>query len=153
MTGRAFDTIVVGVRVAGAPLATLLARAGQKVLLLDADKLPSDQPMSTHFVQAIGMDWLDELGVGARIRALAPPSHRLRLETRPDIAERVALSVDRIIAPQTAVPVRDVVRWTLGALLRGRFSVIPPFLATGKRNNQIVKLRARAAARLQLQSS
>jgi len=80
MTASDFDTIVVGARVAGAPLATLLARAGQKVLLLDADKLPSDQPMSTHFVQAIGMDWLDELGVGARIRALAPPSHRLRLD-------------------------------------------------------------------------
>ena len=80
MTARDFDTIVVGARVAGAPLATLLARGGQKVLLLDADKLPSDQPMSTHFVQAIGMDWLDELGVGAPIRALAPPSHRLRLD-------------------------------------------------------------------------
>jgi menaquinone-9 beta-reductase len=80
MTASEFDTIVVGARVAGAPLATLLARGGQKVLLLDADKLPSDQPLSTHFVQAIGMDWLDELGVGARIRSLAPPSHRVRLE-------------------------------------------------------------------------
>jgi flavin-dependent dehydrogenase len=440
MTGREFDTIVVGARVAGAPLATLLARAGQKVLLLDADKLPSDQPLSTHFVQPIGMDWLDELGVGARIRALAPPSHRLRLQllghgltfsfpggragccvrrsvidpllqeaavaagaelrdrtevvgllregervvgvearhgdagkveplrarmvvgadgrnstvaeltgakeylgydnprfsywgywpvpkpwtedpelagfdgsiefardrvvrfafrcdgdmlmlcaspelsvmdsfrgnhqaayvealrggrytsrlvdgnqpvgpiigvkklrfffrdaagpgfalvgdaglhkdptpgvgmtdalrdarhlaraileggdgalrryhlqrdidslelfqfakdfgdpsyinplnalvferaaTRPDIAERIALSVDRVIAPQTAIPVRDVARWTLGALLRGRFSVLPPFLAAGKRNSQIVKLRTQTAARLQLE--
>jgi flavin-dependent dehydrogenase len=75
-----FDTIVVGARVAGAPLATLLARAGQKVLLLDADKLPGDQPMSTHFVQPLGMDWLDELGVGPRIRALAPPSGRIRFE-------------------------------------------------------------------------
>jgi flavin-dependent dehydrogenase len=80
MTASEFDTIVVGARVAGAPLATLLARGGQKVLLLDADTLPGDQPMSTHFVQAIGMDWLDELGVGARIRALAPPTLRLRVE-------------------------------------------------------------------------
>jgi flavin-dependent dehydrogenase len=80
MSGTEFDTVVVGARVAGAPLATLLARAGQKVLLLDADKLPSDQPLSTHFVQALGMDWLDELGVGPRIRALAPPTHRFRFE-------------------------------------------------------------------------
>lgn len=74
-----FDTIVVGARCAGAPVATLLARGGQKVLLIDADKLPSDQPLSTHFIHAIGVDWLDELGVGARVRELSPPSKRLRL--------------------------------------------------------------------------
>jgi len=48
--------------------------------------------------------------------------------------------------------VRDVIGWTLGALLRGRFSVLPPFFASGKRNGQVAKLRAQAAERLQLES-
>jgi flavin-dependent dehydrogenase len=72
-----------------------------------------------------------------------------RAKERPDIVENLALSVDRKIAPQAAVPVRDVFRWTLGALLRGRFSVVPPFLAAGKRNGQVAKLRAETAARLE----
>jgi hypothetical protein len=39
--------------------------------------------------------------------------------------------------------------WTLGALLRGRFGVVPPFLAAGKRTGQVGKLLAETAARLQ----
>jgi flavin-dependent dehydrogenase len=54
--------------------------AGQKVLLLDAARLPSDHPISTHFVSPCGVDWLDELGAGERVRAMAPPSHGVRLE-------------------------------------------------------------------------
>jgi flavin-dependent dehydrogenase len=80
MSTERFDTIVVGARCAGASLAIRLARAGQKVLLLDAAKLPSDQPMSTHFVAPIGVDWLDELGVGAEVRRRSPPSHVIRLD-------------------------------------------------------------------------
>jgi flavin-dependent dehydrogenase len=75
-----FDTIIVGARCAGASLAVHLARAGQKVLVLDSAKLPSDQPMSTHFVSPIGVEWLDELGVGAEVRRLSPPSRVMRLE-------------------------------------------------------------------------
>ena len=74
-----FDTIVVGARCAGASVATHLAKAGQKVLLLDAAKFPSDQPLSTHFVSPRGVDWLDELGAGEAVRAMAPPSHGVRL--------------------------------------------------------------------------
>jgi flavin-dependent dehydrogenase len=80
MSAEEFDSIIVGARCAGAPLATLLARAGQKVLLLDAAKLPGDQPLSTHFITPIGVEWLDELGVGAEVRRLSPPSHVIRLE-------------------------------------------------------------------------
>ncbi|MGO9837145.1 MAG: NAD(P)/FAD-dependent oxidoreductase [Polyangiaceae bacterium] len=75
-----FDTIVVGARCAGAPLATHLARAGQKVLLLDSAKLPSDHPLSTHFVSPIGVEWLDDLGVGAEVRRLSPPSCVIRMD-------------------------------------------------------------------------
>ena len=71
-----------------------------------------------------------------------------RAATRPDIAARIAQSVDRVIAPQAAIPVRDVIRWTFGAVLRGRLSVLPPFFASGKRNGQVAKLRAQAVARL-----
>jgi flavin-dependent dehydrogenase len=75
MSSEAFDCIVVGARCAGAPLATHLARAGVRVCVVDAAKLPSDQPFSTHAIQPGGMDLLDELGVGKKIRAVAPPVH------------------------------------------------------------------------------
>jgi menaquinone-9 beta-reductase len=68
-----WDVIVVGARCAGSPLARFLARAGKRVLLLDASTFPSDQPMSTHFIQPYGMEVLDELGLGDRVRAIAPP--------------------------------------------------------------------------------
>lgn len=68
-----WDVIVVGARCAGAPLARFLARAGKRVLLLDASPFPSDQPLSTHFIQTFGMQVLDELGLGDRVRAIAPP--------------------------------------------------------------------------------
>jgi flavin-dependent dehydrogenase len=80
MPAESFDTIIVGARCAGAPVATELARAGQRVLLLDASRLPSDQPISTHVVSELGVEWLDELGVGAEVRRLSPPCHGLRLD-------------------------------------------------------------------------
>lgn len=67
------DVLVVGARCAGAPLALALARGGKKVLMVDGSELPSDQPMSTHFIQPFGMGLLDELGLGDRVRAIAPP--------------------------------------------------------------------------------
>jgi len=74
MTG--WDVIVVGARCAGAPLARFLARAGKRVLVVDASTFPSDQPLSTHFIQPYGMTVLDELGLGDRVRAIAPPVER-----------------------------------------------------------------------------
>jgi flavin-dependent dehydrogenase len=68
-----WDVIVVGARCAGSPLARFLARAGKRVLLVDASPFPSDQPLSTHFIQPYGMRVLDELGLGDRVRAIAPP--------------------------------------------------------------------------------
>ena len=75
-----FDCVIVGARCAGAPLAVHLARGGMKVCLLDQDKLPSDQPFSTHAIQPVGMDYLDELGVGPKIRAVTPPIRNNRLK-------------------------------------------------------------------------
>jgi menaquinone-9 beta-reductase len=74
-----WDVIIVGARCAGATLATLLARRGLRILLLEASSRGSNMPMSTHLVQAPGMDVLDRLGVGPRVRACTPATARLRL--------------------------------------------------------------------------
>jgi flavin-dependent dehydrogenase len=79
ITQSRHDVVVVGARCAGATLATFLARAGASVLLLDKDRLPSDQILSTHTIHPPGLDVLDEVGVGAAIRAVAPPTHIVRL--------------------------------------------------------------------------
>jgi flavin-dependent dehydrogenase len=73
------DVVVVGARCAGATLATLLARAGASVLLLDSDPLRSDQILSTHTIHPPGIDVLDEVGVGEAVRSVAPPTHVVRL--------------------------------------------------------------------------
>jgi menaquinone-9 beta-reductase len=85
-----WDVIVVGARCAGATLATLLARAGLRVLVLEAAARGSNMPMSTHFVQAAGMDVLDRIGVGPRVRAVTPATTRFRY----------ALDEVEVIAPQ-----------------------------------------------------
>jgi flavin-dependent dehydrogenase len=73
------DVVIVGARCAGATLATFLARAGASVLLLDKDRLPSDQILSTHTIHPPGMAVLDDVGVGEAVRAVAPPTHIMRL--------------------------------------------------------------------------
>jgi flavin-dependent dehydrogenase len=49
-----YDAIVVGARCAGAPIGMLLAQRGYKVLLIEANTLPSDMPMSTHLIWQSG---------------------------------------------------------------------------------------------------
>ena len=78
-TQSRYDVVIVGARCAGATLATFLARAGASVLLLDKDRLPSDQILSTHTIHPPGLDVLDEVGVGDAVRAVAPPTHIVRL--------------------------------------------------------------------------
>lgn len=63
-----FDTVVVGARCAGAPLAMLLARAGQRVALLDRAVFPSDT-LSTHFLWPRGVACLAEWGLLDGLRA------------------------------------------------------------------------------------
>ncbi|GGX56195.1 FAD-dependent oxidoreductase [Streptomyces noursei] len=52
-----YDVIIVGGRCAGASLATLLARAGLDVLLVDKGTFPSDT-LSTHFIHPPALDAL-----------------------------------------------------------------------------------------------
>jgi flavin-dependent dehydrogenase len=74
-----WDVIIVGARCSGAALGALLARQGVSTLVVEADQRGTDMPMSTHFMQPPGMDVLDRLDVGARVRAVTPPSERFRL--------------------------------------------------------------------------
>ena len=87
-TESRYDVVIVGARCAGATLATFLARAGASVLVLDKDRLPSDQILSTHTIHPPGLDVLDDVGVGVAVRAVAPPTRIMRLrknETFVDI--------------------------------------------------------------------
>jgi menaquinone-9 beta-reductase len=74
-----YDAIVVGARCAGAALATLLARAGASILLVDRDALPSDYVLSTHTIHPPGIEVLDALGVGTAMREVTPPTRVMRL--------------------------------------------------------------------------
>jgi flavin-dependent dehydrogenase len=67
-----YDAIVVGARCAGAPTAMLLARQGQKVLLVDRDKFPSDK-MSTHYIHIPGVARLSRWGLYDRVMATNCP--------------------------------------------------------------------------------
>ena len=67
-----YDVLIVGARCAGASLAAHLGRRGASVAVVEASPLASDQPMSTHLVQPPGMDELDRLGVGGRVREQTP---------------------------------------------------------------------------------
>jgi menaquinone-9 beta-reductase len=107
---ESFDVIVVGARVAGAPLATMLARAGLRVCVLDRDRFPSDTP-STHAIQPAGVQVLERIGVLDALLKLAPPMLRGRMAFDDDVAV-----VDDVVAV-TGAPVLSVRRITLDELL------------------------------------
>jgi menaquinone-9 beta-reductase len=64
--------VVVGARCAGSPLATMLARAGLSVCLVDRATFPSDTP-STHGIQPCGVKVLEQLGVLDRVSQVTVP--------------------------------------------------------------------------------
>ncbi|HEY6398410.1 MAG TPA: NAD(P)-binding protein [Solirubrobacteraceae bacterium] len=66
-----FDVAVVGARLAGCAVATPLARAGRRVLVLDRLRFPSDQ-LSTHVLMPAGTSEVAKLGALPRILALNP---------------------------------------------------------------------------------
>ena len=87
------DTLIVGARCAGATLAIHLARAGKRVLAIDASNLPSDQPLSTHWISPYGMALLDELSLGDKVRRFAPPVPSMMYGV-DDVTGRVEYPVD-----------------------------------------------------------
>ena len=89
VTGDRFDVVVVGARCAGSPLATMLARAGLSVCVLDRASFPSDTP-STHGIQPCGVEVLGRLGLlPALLERSRPIDHgllafnELRIEVGP----------------------------------------------------------------------
>lgn len=72
MTASAdYDAIIVGARVAGSLVATLLGERGYKILLLDRAKFPSDT-LSTHFFRAPALRVFQAAGVLDPVLAVAP---------------------------------------------------------------------------------
>jgi flavin-dependent dehydrogenase len=69
---KEFDVVVVGARCAGAPLATLLARAGVSVAVLDQATFPRDT-LSTHVFQTSALAFLSRLGVLSALQATGAP--------------------------------------------------------------------------------
>src|SRR5580765_8047440 len=81
-----WDVIIVGARCAGASLATHLARAGVKTLLLEASPRGTNHALSTHFIQPPGIDALDRLGLGDVVRNAAPAANRIRFSLDDAVA-------------------------------------------------------------------
>ena len=108
---EAFDVAIVGARCAGSPLATMLARHGLRVCLLDRDQFPRETP-STHVIQPCGVEILDELGVVEPVLAAgAVPLNRFTL-----VNEDVRID-GTVEPPQFPKPGLCVRRVTLDALL------------------------------------
>ena len=70
--GKEFDVAVVGGRCAGSPLATLLARAGLSVALVEHATFPRDT-LSTHIFESAALAFLNRLGVLRAVRATGAP--------------------------------------------------------------------------------
>ena len=92
-----WDTIIVGGRVAGAPLAMLLARRGYKVLVVDRASFPSDT-MSTHFFWPRTTAFLKSWKLLGDLEATGcPPINQVRV-TAGDLDYRGAPSAVRGVA-------------------------------------------------------
>lgn len=123
-----YDAIIVGARVAGSPLAMLLARKGYRVLLTDKAQFPSDT-ISTHHIHQPGVLRLKRWGLLEEVRASnVPPVTKFTFDTgafalhgTPPPVEDVAESY----APRRHVLDNILVRAAVsaGAELREGFTV------------------------------
>jgi hypothetical protein len=69
---------------------------------------------------------------------------------------RMAATIEHKLSPLETFPVGQVLRWTLGAALRGSLGVVPQFLAMGRRgsaNNRELSLRRRLLAEAEASES
>jgi len=72
MLAQGFDVVIVGARCAGSPLATMLARQGVNVAVVERATFPRDT-LSTHIFEADGLAFLDRLGVTDQLHATGAP--------------------------------------------------------------------------------
>ncbi len=124
------DVLVVGARCAGSAAASVLARAGREVLVLERAKFPSDT-LSTHLMFPSGCAELKRIGLWPRIRDEVRPAQmrrlRLTLDNGTECTERFTavegidhgISIPRI---QLDEMLADNAR-ALGADVRERSSV------------------------------
>lgn len=66
-----YDVIIIGARVAGSTLATILGEKGYSVLLLDRATFPSDT-LSTHFFRAPAFRAFERIGILEEVKSVAP---------------------------------------------------------------------------------
>lgn len=126
-----FDVAIVGARCAGSPLATMLARQGLSVCLLDRAHFPSETP-STHMIQPCGVQMLGRLGLLDGILAAGAASlDRLTL-VNDDV--RIESTADEV-GSHPALCVRRV---TLDALLVDAAGAAGAEVRTGLRVTQLI---------------
>jgi menaquinone-9 beta-reductase len=78
-----YDAVVVGASIAGTTAATLLARQGARVALLERRPDPDAyKVVCTHYMQAGAVPVLERLGILGRLRERGAVDNRLRLWTR-----------------------------------------------------------------------
>jgi flavin-dependent dehydrogenase len=120
-----WDVIIVGARCAGATLATHLARAGVKTLLLEASARGTNHALSTHFIQPPGIDALDRLGLGEVVRNAAPAANRIRfsLDDNVVISRHPEGRAGRCVRRSTIDPLLQNVAEAAGAEFRDRTRV------------------------------
>ncbi|GGN67966.1 NAD(P)/FAD-dependent oxidoreductase [Nocardia rhizosphaerihabitans] len=102
-----YDVIVVGTRVAGSPLAMLLARQGYRVLAVDRATFPSDTP-STHYIHQAGLGFLKSWGLlDAVVATGCPPIRHLNFTYTdieiPGMADPSADGIDAVYCPRRTV--------------------------------------------------
>jgi flavin-dependent dehydrogenase len=121
-----YDAIVVGARVAGAATAMLLARAGQRVLVLDRSRYGSDT-FSTHAFMRGGVVQLSRWGLLDEVVAAGtPPITRtvIRYGTEEEVVDiRPAPHTDALYAPRRTVLDRILVDAARRAGAEVRFEV------------------------------
>ena len=119
-----FDVAIVGARCAGASLATLLARRGLHVCVVDKAQFPSETP-STHVVQPCGVRILGELGVLDALLETAVPLNRFTM-INDDVRIDGPIDVEEFGAPGLCVR-----RLTLDAALVDACSAAGADVRTG----------------------
>lgn len=107
MSAPAYDVVVVGARVAGASTATLLARAGARVLVLDRSAYGADT-LSTHGLMRAGVLQLSRWGLLDRIIDAGTPAVRSTTfwcagDDPVHVTIRPSAGVDALYAPRRQV--------------------------------------------------
>jgi flavin-dependent dehydrogenase len=148
-TSERYDVVIVGARCAGAATATLLARQGLRVLVLERARHGADT-LSTHAFMRGGIVALRRWGLLDRIVAAGtPPIRRTRFQYGDDetvnVSIKPAAGVDALYAPRRTLLDRILVDAAVTAGAHVRFGVDVTGLATD-RSGRVVGVTGRDRA-------